>query len=1220
MTQASSKKQRFARWVTGSRDGDAPSDVEPESLEALILAQARPIVPFNDGRLDWQAVPHDSDWQERARRSLALLESAQAAVGKINVDGEAYTLNGTCFLARDDLIVVSRQLAESFTSGVGRAKVNMLPGRQALVTLDDGVHAVRGVELIHPVLDFGILQIDPPSKLRPLIVDGTDPQNYVDKDVAVIGFPHYDERFSRELQKLTIGNRSGKKHASFGRVQDVHMYEMLGRQALAIVHDASTVAGQSGAPLIDLASGVVIGVQYASKNLEGNYCVPFAEIGKDPRVAELLSWQNKPVADESLWAEEWGATGELRVNPDPGHEAFKNSDALVSELMAAAKRRFDSADAFAVFLRGAGHGDVADAMPGWADINEYVSALERRGKISAALVALVRNDSGPAVDASSAAFPHELMQQESLQSVLDTTHYVWTSRQARKLISAMDSVAKVQSMGDTPRGGASGWLITRELLVVPAHLLDALGTSQLRVSFENRRTSNEMEASSQPAWIDRDLDLALLRLPRSAQKPLSPSAERPRVGESVSAIYYAFLGDLVFAHGGAISSQLRHEVAYTLQTTAGSSGAPVLDGNGRVVATHRLANLDGSRKFGIGTTTDALLSRLQDGDREQALRREILVCHPSLKSGYKEVTAKHNASEISQQVPVLIRLMPGSVDQFSFPGLVVHSHTRSIVTGLATHGVLARLIKRADVEAIEISRPGSAPECAVSVPHIGAAAVHIAPYDEQGDQCILAFIDSGIDVHHEAFRDGAGRTRIMAYWDQHDRRSPASAGAGAVGFSPASAQAATVFGLAYGALYLAADIDDMINGAAMPHTFPNNASIHHGTQVASIAAGKTCGANPDAFSGGVASDARIIAVRYDLQDASIGYSKGHVDALGFIEKFASQQGLPVVVNISNGMNAGGHDGSSLLEVECHDFTNGGRKAGRIIVKSAGNERGMARHAMLTIAQKAQKSIRWRRRGVADFPAIDVADVVYLWFPRHHEYEFCVRNPKEKRTPWIRHGSPPFHEYLDDNLLDIQLGAHGDNRDGYFQVKIAVGRAAAIADGEWAIEVRGVSVADDKQIHAWLEWLPDRDLFFTDYVSDDVTITIPGTADGVICVGASAIGEYLSTFERSSWGPTRNGQEKPDIVAPGVGIYAAGATSAKQRSLRAESGTSLAAPHVAGAIALALSARHKTAKASLNYVDVRAGLQMTAKNRTRWSRETGWGELDALALFNNLVNL
>ena len=48
--------------------------------------------------------------------------------------------------------------------------------------------------------------------------------------------------------------------------------------------------------------------------------------------------------------------------------------------------------------------------------------------------------------------------------------------------------------------------------------------------------------------------------------------------------------------------------------------------------------------------------------------------------------------------------------------------------------------------------------------------------------------------------------------------------------------------------------------------------------------------------------------------------------------------MPVVVNVSQGMNAGAHDGKSMLEVAFDEFSKGGRQRGRVIVKSAGNER------------------------------------------------------------------------------------------------------------------------------------------------------------------------------------------------------------------------------------------------------------------------------------------
>jgi hypothetical protein len=39
---------------------------------------------------------------------------------------------------------------------------------------------------------------------------------------------------------------------------------------------------------------------------------------------------------------------------------------------------------------------------------------------------------------------------------------------------------------------------------------------------------------------------------------------------------------------------------------------------------------------------------------------------------------------------------------------------------------------------------------------------------ESGDQALIAIIDEGIDVFHNAFLDESGNTRIIAIWDQTD--------------------------------------------------------------------------------------------------------------------------------------------------------------------------------------------------------------------------------------------------------------------------------------------------------------------------------------------------------------------------------------------------------------------------------------------------------------------
>jgi hypothetical protein len=119
---------------------------------------------------------------------------------------------------------------------------------------------------------------------------------------------------------------------------------------------------------------------------------------------------------------------------------------------------------------------------------------------------------------------------------------------------------------------------------------------------------------------------------------------------------------------------------------------------------------------------------------------------------------------------------------------------------------------------------------------------------------------------------------------------------------------------------------------------------------------------------------------------------------------------------------------------------------------------------------------------------------------------------------------------------------------------------------------------------------------------------PADANLVLTVGATDNQGTRASF--SSVGNTTDNRTKPDVMAMGSGVYTVDPNSAFYTTT---SGTSLAAPLVAGAAALVLQARPHASNIMLMNA-----LRATATNHASPNRTYGWGVIDAVQAKNAIL--
>jgi subtilisin family serine protease len=479
----------------------------------------------------------------------------------------------------------------------------------------------------------------------------------------------------------------------------------------------------------------------------------------------------------------------------------------------------------------------------------------------------------------------------------------------------------------------------------------------------------------------------------------------------------------------------------------------------------------------------------------------------------------------------------------------------------------------------------------------GAATDFALPPDivEDGTGVVVGICDWGFDFTHPNFRKPDGSTRVRALWDQRGKK----------GRSP------DPFG--YGVVHTRADIDRALAQRDPCRALNYHPALgdpgkngSHGTHVADILAGNR--REPGSVVG-LASGADIVFVHLAPDRlaglANFGDSVRLLEGLDFIRREAGND--PCVLHLSAGKTGGAKRGETPFEQAVDAMLL--ERPGIALVQSAGNYANSGMHSHVRLGPDQSHVLVWSVSRGDKTP-----NEMEIWYSGQDVFDLTLVAPNGAEF------SVPLGERakLEHDGADWGALYHRANEPNSGLNHIDIFLHTSAPYGHWRVALRGRAVVDGR-MHAWIE-RDARGRHQSRFLRRQATSRY---TTNTICNSfrAIAVGAYVAsspdrpTTVFSSRGPTADGRQKPELVAPGFRILAARSMPAGgwngERRLTVKSGTSMAAPWVSGTVALMFQAAGRP----LTINEVRSLLIGTADpppGPGRSSTRLGYGYLNPAA--------